>query len=274
MTFWDHIDELRKVLVRSAVVLFVLMIVAFFFKSFIFDTVLLAPLSSDFILYKGLDAFLGLLHLPPLEKFNIDLINIEMTAQFFIHIRISFYVALILAMPYIFYELWTFVRPALYENEKKVIKGSFGFAGLLFYTGVAVGYLLVFPLTIRFLGTYQVSSDVPNQISLNSYIGMLTSLVLVMGIVFEMPILAAILSRFGIISRELMKKYRKHAVVILVTLAAIITPSGDPVTLFFVSVPLYLLYELSIAVARSRKDGDANEDDPQEAEIVEEEAER
>ena len=254
MTFWDHIDELRKVLVRSAAVLFVLMIVAFFFKGFIFDTVLLAPLSSDFILYRGLDAFLSLLHLPPLEKFSIELINIEMTAQFFIHIRISFYVALVLAMPYIFYQLWTFVRPALYDNERKTIRGSFGFAGLLFYAGVVVGYLLVFPLTIRFLGTYQVSSSVPNQISLNSYIGMLTSLVLVMGIVFEMPILAAILSRFGIISKQLMKKYRRHAIVILVVLAAVITPSGDPVTLFFVSVPLYLLYELSIRVARSKKE--------------------
>ena len=254
MTFWDHIDELRKVLVRSAAVLFVLMIVAFFFKGFIFDTVLLAPLSSDFILYRGLDAFLSLLHLPPLEKFSIELINIEMTAQFFIHIRISFYVALVLAMPYIFYQIWTFVRPALYDNERKAIRGSFGFAGLLFYTGVVVGYLLVFPLTIRFLGTYQVSSSVPNQISLNSYIGMLTSLVLVMGIVFEMPILAAILSRFGIISKQLMKKYRRHAIVILVVLAAVITPSGDPVTLFFVSVPLYLLYELSIRVARSKKE--------------------
>lgn len=259
MTFWDHIDELRKVLVRSAVVLFVLMIVAFFFKSFIFDTILLAPLSSDFILYKGLDAFLSLLHLPPLEEFNIDLINIEMTAQFFIHVRISFYVALIVSMPYIFYQLWTFIRPALYDNEKRVIKGSFGFAGILFYTGVVVGYLLVFPLTIRFLGTYQVSETVPNQISLNSYIGMLTSLVLVMGIVFEMPILADILSRFGIISKELMKKYRRHAIVILVVLAAVITPSGDPVTLFFVSVPLYLLYELSICVARSKKDDEIEE---------------
>lgn len=250
MTFWDHIDELRKVLVRSAVVLFVLMIVAFFFKGFIFDTVLLAPLSSDFILYRGLNSFLALFALPPLEKFNIELINIEMTAQFFIHIRISFYVALVLTMPYLFYEIWTFVRPALYDNEKKVIRGSFSFAGILFYTGVLVGYLLVFPLTIRFLGTYQVSESVPNQISLNSYIGMLTSLVLVMGIVFEMPILAAVLSRFGIITKELMKKYRRHAIVVLVILAAVITPSGDPVTLFFVSVPLYLLYELSILVAR------------------------
>lgn len=253
MTFWDHIDELRKVLVRSAVVLFVLMVVAFFFKGFIFDTVVLAPLSSEFILYRGMNAILALLGLPSLAKFNIDLINIEMTAQFFIHVRISFYVALVLTMPYLFYELWTFVRPALYDSEKRVIKGSFGFAGLLFYTGVVVGYLLVFPLTIRFLGTYQVSETVPNQISLNSYIGMLTSLVLVMGIVFEMPILAAILSRFGIISKELMKKYRRHAIVILVIVAAVITPSGDPITLFFVSVPLYLLYELSICVARSKE---------------------
>lgn len=264
-TFWEHLDDLRKVLFRSAIVLFVLMIVIFFLKGFIFDTLLLAPLSSDFILYRGFNKLLALLGLSPLPAFEIKMINVEMAAQFFTHIRVSFYVALVVAMPVIFYEIWTFVRPALYDNERHAIQKSFGFAALLFYLGVAVGYLLVFPLTIRFLGTYQVSDVVPNQISLNSYIGMLIGLVLVMGIVFEMPILAALLSRFGIISKQWLKKYRKHAVVILVTLAAIITPSGDPVTLFFVSVPLYVLYEVSISVAKPAPE----ESDTVEAEVSE-----
>lgn len=261
-TFWEHIDDLRKVLFRAAIVLFVLMIGIFFLKGFIFDNLLLAPLSSDFILYKGFSKLLTMMGLSPLEDFEIKMINVEMAAQFFTHIRVSFYVALVVAMPIIFYEVWTFVRPALYDNEKRAIQKSFGFAAFQFYLGVAVGYLLVFPLTIRFLGTYQVSELVPNQISLNSYISMLIGLVLVMGIVFEMPILAALLSRFGIINKQWLKKYRKHAVVILVTLAAVITPSGDPITLFFVSVPLYALYEVSIAVARpAAEDEDDNDDD-------------
>lgn len=279
-TFWEHIDDLRKVFFRSAIVLFVLMIAIFFLKGFIFDTLLLAPLSSDFILYRGLDKLLALMGLNPLADFEIKMINVEMAAQFFTHIRVSFYVALVVAMPVVFYELWTFIRPALYENEKRAIQKSFGFAALQFYLGVVVGYLLVFPLTIRFLGTYQVSELVPNQISLNSYISMLIGLVLVMGIVFEMPILAALLSRFGIINKQWLKKYRKHAVVILVTLAAVITPSGDPITLFFVSVPLYALYEVSIAVAKpadketdepeeEKGEDEENSDEPQEAEIVE-----
>lgn len=267
-TFWEHLDDLRKVLFRAAVILFVLMIVIFFLKRFIFDKLLLAPLSSDFILYRGFSKMLTLLGLSPLPPFEIKMINVEMAAQFFTHIRVSFYVALVVAMPLVFYELWTFIRPALYDNEKKAIQRSFGFAALLFYLGVAVGYFLVFPLTIRFLGTYQVSELVPNQISLNSYISMLIGLVLIMGIVFEMPILAALLSRFGIISKQWLKQYRKHAALILVTLAALITPSGDPITLFFVSVPLYALYEVSIAVARPAVQDDEAEPAIEEAEVV------
>ncbi|MBQ0024863.1 MAG: twin-arginine translocase subunit TatC [Bacteroidales bacterium] len=259
-TFWEHIDDLRKVLFRSAGVLVVLMMVVFCFKSFLFDTLLLAPLSSDFILYRGFNAMLEFFGLSPLADFRINMINVEMTAQFFMHIRISFYIALVVAMPVVVYFLWTFIRPALYDNERRAVQKSFGFAALLFYVGVAVGYLLVFPLTIRFLGTYQVSESVPNQISLSSYFGMMISLVLIMGIVFEMPILAALLSRFGIISKQWLKKYRRHAVVVLVAVAAVITPSGDPVTLFFVSVPLYALYELSIAVARPADEDDEDDE--------------
>ncbi len=262
MSFWEHLDELRKVIFRSVVVLVVLMIVAFFFKETIFGDIIFAPLTSDFCLYRWIDALLALMGSGSVGEFSIELINIEMAAQFFTHIRVSLYVALIVAMPFVFYQLWTFVRPALYDNEKRVVKRAFGFAGILFYVGIIVGYLLVFPLTVRFLGTYQVSADVPNQISLNSYIGMFVSLILIMGIVFEMPALAAVLSKFGLITKEFLKKYRKHAIVILLVLAALITPSGDAVTLFFVAIPLYLLYEVSILVCRSGKsEEDKNEAD-------------
>lgn len=260
MSFWDHLDELRGVLLKSAVVILVLMMGAFFLKEPVFN-IIFAPLDSNFVLYRIFDKFLALLGWGKVPEFDVQVINIKMTAQFFTHVKVSFYVALIVGMPFLFYELWTFVRPALYEKEKKAIKGSFGFAGILFYLGVLVGYYLVLPLTVRFLGTYQVSPDVPNSIDLSSYTGMFTSLIIIMGIVFEMPILAALLSKIGVISKEMLKEYRRHAVVILLTLAAIITPSGDPFTLMVVAIPLYLLYEVSILVTKSKAEQEKLEDD-------------
>lgn len=248
MTFWEHLDELRKVLFRSAVLVVVLMAGIFCAKSFIFDTVVFGPISSDFALYRCIDWMLGKMGGAPLEPFKIELINIDLSAQFFIHISTTFYFALVLATPFILYQLWTFVSPALYDNEKRAVKGAFSFAGVLFLMGVLVGYYLIFPLTLRFLGTYQVSSEVANQISLQSYISMFTWMILIMGVVFEMPSLAAILSKMGIITKEFLKKYRRHAFVVLLILAAFITPSGDPFTLMAVGLPLYGLYELSILV--------------------------
>ena len=260
MSFWDHLDELRKVLFRIVGVLLVLTIAAFFFKEPLFN-VIFGPLNSDFILYRGFDKLLALVGLKGVDNFDIKVMNIEMSAQFFTHLKVSFFVALIVGMPFFFYQLWTFIRPALYPKEKKAVRGTFGFAGILFYMGLACGYFLVLPLTVKFLGTYQVSPDIPNEISLTSYIGMFLGLILVMGIVFEMPILAALLSRIGLISKELLKKYRRHAIVILVILAAIITPSGDAFTMMIVAIPLYLLYEFSIMVCRSEKDQNKEKDD-------------
>ncbi len=248
MTFWEHLDELRKVLFRSALVLFGFMIVFFFAKSFIFDTIIFAPANSDFILYKLIDKILVYLSLEPLDPFKIKLINIELSAQFFIHISTSFYFALVCSTPFILYQLWLFFKPALYENEKKSIVRAFSFSGVLFFLGVLVGYYLIFPLTLRFLGTYQVSSDVPNQISLQSYRSMFIWMILIMGVVFELPSLALILSKMGIITKSFLKKYRRHSFVALLVIAAVITPSGDPFTLLAVTFPLYCLYELSILV--------------------------
>lgn len=249
MSFWDHLDELRVVLIRSFVVLMLLMVGAFFMKEQIFNVVF-APLSSDFILFRLFDSLLQLFNASALSQFNIQIVNIDISAQFFTHLRVSFYIALIVAMPFLCYQIWLFVRPALYDNEKKAIRRAFSFAAILFYIGVIVGYFLVLPLTVRFLGTYQVSVDVPNQIALNSYIGMFMSLVMIMGVVFEMPVLAFVLSKIGVINKGMMRDYRKYAIVILLVLAAIITPSGDAVTLAFVAIPLYLLYEFSIVVCR------------------------
>ncbi len=250
MTFWEHLDELRKVLFRSAIVIVAFMAVIFMAKDFVFNTVVFAPIDSDFILYRGIDKILGLMGMPQLPPFDLDLINIDLSAQFFIHISTTFYLSLVLAVPFIIYQLWNFVSPALYENEKRAAKAAFAFSGVLFLMGVLVGYFLIFPLTLRFLGTYQVSYEVANQISLQSYISMFTWLILIMGVVFEMPSLAVILSKIGILTKSFLKKYRRHAFVVMLVLAAFITPSGDPFTLMAVGLPLYGLYELSILVCR------------------------
>ena len=250
MTFWEHLDELRKVLFRSAIVIVALMAGIFMAKDFVFNTVVFAPINSDFVLYRLIDKVLLMMGAPALPEFKLSLINIDLSAQFFIHISTTFYFALVLAVPFIVYQLWKFVSPALYENEKRAAKGAFAFAGVLFLLGVLVGYYLIFPLTLRFLGTYQVSYEVANQISLQSYISMFTWLILIMGVVFEMPSLAVILSKIGILTKSFLKKYRRHAFVIMLVLAAFITPSGDPFTLMAVGLPLYGLYELSILVCR------------------------
>ena len=252
MTFWEHLDELRKVLFRSAIVFFVLMTIVFLNKKFVFDTIIFAPINSDFILYDWFRALSVWLNIPSMapEPFSLHLINIELSSQFFTHVNVSMTLALILSVPFILYQLWIFIKPGLYEKEKKAINMAFGFAGILFFIGALVGYFFVFPMTVRFLGTYQVSEMVMNQISLKSYISMFTWLILIMGIVFEMPALASILSRIGIISKSFLKKYRKHAFVFLMILAAVITPSGDAFTMSVVGAPLYLLYEFSILISR------------------------
>ena len=254
MSFWEHLDEFRTVLFRSAAVVVVLMVVVFFFKSFVFDTIIFSPRTSEFIIYRWLNqlsAWQPWLESLQIEPFQIDLINIELSAQFFTHMSVSFWLGFIVAVPFILYQLWTFVRPALFPKEKKSILAAFFFCSILFFTGIFVGYFLVFPLTIKFLGTYQVSDWVENQISLQSYISMFTWLILMMGLVFEMPVLVHLLSRFGIVTKKFLRKYRKHAVVLLLILAAAITPSGDAFTMSMVALPLYLLYEFSILVCRA-----------------------
>ncbi len=158
--------------------------------------------------------------------------------------------ALLLAFPYVLYELWAFIRPALYPKEKKNVGTAFFFGAGMFYLGCAVGYTVVFPFTFRFLTTYQLSAEITNQISLNSYMSNFLVIIFIMGVVFEIPLLAWVLSQLGLISRPFLREYHKHAVVVLLIMAAVITPSGDPFTLAVVFIPLFLLYELAILVVR------------------------
>ncbi len=239
MTFWDHLEDLRVCIFRMLGVYIVAVIVLFFFKGFLFDDLILAPSRPDFFLYRLLGA-----------DFSMSLVNIEVAAQFLIHIKITLICALIVTFPILIYELWRFVMPALYDNEKKAVRGAFAFASLLFYTGVVVGYSVVFPLMLNFFSGYQVSPDIPNTFSLTSYISLFTSLVLTFGIVFEFPTVIAVLSSLGIVTKETLSSFRKHAICAVLILAAVITPSGDPFSLMVVSVPLYLLYEFSILICR------------------------
>ena len=239
MSFWDHLDVLRGTLWRCIGAVLLVSILVFCFKSFVFDELLLAPTRSDFFLYR----WLGI-------PFSMSLVNIELSAQFFIHLKTSLLLGFILAFPLICFEVWKFIAPALYEHEKKACKSAFFFAGILFYIGLVVGDAIILPVTLNFFQSYRVSEAVENTISLTSYISTFTSMVLLFGIVFEFPAVIAVLSRIGLVTRDMLKKYRKHAFVVILVLAAVITPA-DPFSMMVAALPLYLLYEGSILVCRN-----------------------
>lgn len=265
MSFWDHLEEFRWVLVRSLIAIVGFATVAFCMKEQVFNLIF-APKDSHFIVYRGLSHLADLLHMPSMRppEFSVQLINIELASQFFVHMRVAFLVGVLIAFPYVMYELWRFIKPALYDNEKKNAGPLLFYCCALFYTGIAVGYFMVFPLTVQFLGTYQVSELVPNQISLNSYMDIFTMLLVIMGAVFEMPILAYFLAAIGLLKSSFLKKNRKISFVIIMAVAAVVTPTGDAFTLTVVTLPMYLLYELSISVVkRAEKKSPPDDPDPQ-----------
>ena len=182
----------------------------------------------------------------------MELINIQLASQFFIHISTSFWLALVFSCPIILYLLWGFISPALYSTERRSVQAAFVAGNLMFFLGVAVGYFIVFPVTLRFLAEYQVSASVPNQISLDSYMDNFLMMIFVMGLVFELPLLAWLLGKLGLVTRDMFRSYRRHAIVVLLVLAALITPTGDPFTLMVVFLPLYLLWEIGAMVVPSR----------------------
>ncbi|MCF0181855.1 MAG: twin-arginine translocase subunit TatC [Muribaculaceae bacterium] len=248
MSFWDHLDELRSVLVRIAVVLLVLTVGLFAVMPTVFDRIILAPCRGDFVLYRLFEQVTAAFpDLPQFSahNFHVDLINIQLASQFFIHMSTSFWLALVLGFPIVIYLLWTFVEPALYPNEKRGARRAFFMGIIMFFMGVAVGYFIVFPITLRFLADYHVSAMVPNQISLDSYMDTFLMLIFIMGLVFELPLVAWLMGVMGVLHREFFGRYRRHAIVALLILAAFITPTGDPFTLTIVFLPVYALYELS-----------------------------
>ena len=253
LTFWGHLDVLRTSLFHIVIALVICMAGGFIALQYFFDSFVLGPTHGDFFLYRWLSSVGKVVPFAPdfsADGFHVDIININVASQFMVHMTTAFWLALLLAFPYVLYELWAFIRPALYPKEKKNVGTAFFFGAGMFYLGCAVGYTVVFPFTFRFLTTYQLSAEITNQISLNSYMSNFLVIIFIMGVVFEIPLLAWVLSQLGLISRPFLRAYRKHAVVVLLILAAVITPSGDPFTLAVVFIPLFLLYELAILVVR------------------------
>lgn len=249
LTFWDHLDELRNTLFRIAIAVVVLMLLAFCFKDELFG-IILAPKESDFYIYRLFDWLGNTLHIPGIETgdFDVRLINTKLSGQFMMHMSISFYAGIILASPYIIYKLFRFVSPALYENERRYSLRVVSWGYLLFLTGVVFSYFIIFPFTFRFLATYQVSADVENTIMLSSYVDTLAMLSLMMGILFEIPILAWLFAKLGFLTADFMRNYRKHAIVVALVVAAVITPTSDAFTLLLVTLPIVALYEASILI--------------------------
>ena len=250
MSFWDHLDELRRVLMRIIMAVVAIGIAVFMFKDEVFAAVL-APSKGNFITYRWINHLLVLLGWDSMLIPDTDLtmINTQLAAQFMTHITVSMTIGLLAAAPYVVYELFGFVKPALYENERRYSNRIMVAVVALFFLGVVMNYFVIFPVSVKFLGTYQVNEGVVNTITLSSYISTFTTLSLMMGLVFEIPVLAYFLARAGLVSGELLARYRRHAFVIIMIVAALITPP-DAFTLALMTIPLYSLYEISILIAR------------------------
>ena len=249
MTFGGHLEVLRRMLFRIIAVVMVLAVAIFCFKDKTFE-LLLAPSQWDFVTYRYIEKFLHRLGSDfTFSEYHINLIATELSSQFMTHVTTALYLGLLGASPYVFIELFRFITPALYENEKKYSVQVAVTMYLLFILGVLMSYFILFPISFRFLGTYSVSGMVESNITLKSYISTFTTLTLVMGLVFQLPVIAFFLGKLEVVSSEMLKLYRKYAFLVIMVIAAIITPP-DLMTLVLVTIPLYLLYEVSILVLK------------------------
>lgn len=239
LTFWEHLDVLRGSLIRMLLAAVLAGVLAFVFKDLLF-AVVLAPADDSFVTYRLLEA----------EPFSIKLINTGLTEQFMVHMKVALLAGLLIASPYLLYVLFRFISPALYENERRYSVRLTVSAYIMFIVGIVVNYFVIFPLTVRFLGTYQVSTDVANMLTISSYVDTLATMSLVFGIVFEIPVISWLLARFGLLKARWMSCYRRHAIVVILIIAAVITPTSDMFTMLIVSLPVWLLYEASVVIVR------------------------
>lgn len=249
LTFGGHLEVFRRMLFRIIAVAGIIACVVFCFKETTWD-IMLAPSEWDFCTYRWLESMMHALGIDfSFEKYYVNLIATDLSSQFMTHITTSVYLGLLGASPYILYELFKFISPALYDNERKYSLQVTSIFYALFLLGVLMSYFVLFPISFRFLGTYSVSARVVSNITLDSYISTFVTLTFMMGVVFQLPIIAFFLAKLGIISSDMLSRYRKHSFVMIMIVAAIITPP-DLMTLFLVTVPLYLLYEISIRVVK------------------------
>jgi sec-independent protein translocase protein TatC len=252
MSFLGHLEALRWHLFRAVVAVVTMALVLFFFKEFLFDGVLLAPKQPDFLTYRVLCSLGKKLSLGDslcITVIPFTLISTDITAQFTTHMWVAFIAGLVVSFPYVVWEIWRFIKPALSEKEVSYARGIVFYTSFLFLLGVLFGYYVITPMSVNFLGSYQVSEQVKNTITLDSFISIVTTMTLITGLVFELPIVVYFLSKVGILTPLFMRTYRRHAIVIILIVAAVITPTSDATTLFMVALPLYVLYEISILVS-------------------------
>lgn len=251
MSFFDHLEALRWHLVRSAIAIVIFTIGAFAYYDFIFDKIIMGPAKTDFWTYRMLCKLGDYLHRDGfcIDKININLINTEMAGQFTLQINSALLIGVTLGIPYLLWEIWRFIKPALHEKERKAASGFVFYATFLFVIGILFGYYIITPMSVNFLSGYTVSDKIQNLFSIDSYLSSVATLTLASGIVFQLPILVYVLSSLSILTAAVMRSGRRYAIVIILVIAAVITPTPDMLTMIVVSLPLFVLYEVGIVVA-------------------------
>ena len=248
MGFLDHLEELRWHIIRSVCAVLIVGIVLFLFPNFVFDTVILGPKNPDFFSYQLINPLLNLVGSGPFTPVDFDLQITELGEEFLIHIKVSFILGFIVAFPYVFWEIWRFVRPGLYDKEQKAVRGIVFICSFLFFLGVLFGYFVIAPFAVNFLAGYSVADVVQTQPRLSSFVNYMVMFTAPAGLVFELPIVVFFFSKLGLVTPKLMKDYRRHSIIIILMLSALITPP-DVVTQFLIGIPLYILYEISINIS-------------------------
>lgn len=253
MSFFDHIDVLRKHLLRVGAVVLILTIGAFYFTDFIFNNIIMGPKNADFWTYRMMCNLVAKFpSIGPefcITKIDAKIINTEMAGQFTLQLNSCVMVGIILGIPYLLFELWLFVKPALHENERKSASGFVFFASSLFFIGILFGYYIICPLSINFLTNFTVSKDIENTFTIDSYLSSVMTLTLGAGVIFQLPVIIYILSKLGVMTPAFMRASRRYSTVLILIVAAVVTPTADPYTMLIVALPLFLLYELSITIS-------------------------
>ncbi|PZX49864.1 twin-arginine translocase subunit TatC [Algoriphagus chordae] len=251
MSFLDHLESLRWHLLRSVAAILILSVAAFLAKSFVFGVVILGPSKVDFVTYRWLCEISDYVGMPALciDELPFTIQSRQMTGQFTMHMTSSFVVGFIAAFPFVFWEVWRFISPGLYDQEKNAARGAVFFVSMLFFMGAAFGYYILSPLSINFLSNYQLDPSILNEFDITSYISTLTMLVLASAIMFQLPVVVYFLAMSGLVTSGMLRSYRRHAIVVILVLSAIITPP-DVISQILISMPILVLYEAGIQIAK------------------------